>query len=83
MFQGNTDDGFCVWIGDSVSMSAGEVSRVDDALVVDTSFSIAKPNKWWECVDPIQLSRPVRVLTAEDGAMQRIDSSNTSPPTGS
>lgn len=68
VFQASTDDGFCVYVGDDLSIEIDEVSQYDGAWVVDVVFGIGKPGKWWECLDPVQQKRPVRLAQSDDGA---------------
>ena len=68
-FQYPTDEGYCLWIGDDLSMTAQTVSRLGEAWIVDVEFAVARPAGWWECVDDGQRRAPVRVVEV-DGALQ-------------
>ena len=69
VFQAGTEAGFCVHVGDSLSMTPNKVSQYDGAWVVDVEFGIGSPNAWWECLDPVQKTRPIRLATADDGTL--------------
>lgn len=69
VFQASTEGGFCVHVGDDLTMTPTKVSQYDGAWVVDVEFGIGKPGKWWECLDSVQKQRPIRMLTADDGTM--------------
>ena len=69
LFQAPTEEGFCVYLGDDLAMTAGEVELRDGVWVVDTAFSVGKAGPWWDCVDSLEKNRPVRVLESAEGEL--------------
>ncbi len=70
VFQAATDTGFCIWLGEDLALTTKEeVEQIDGVWVVDATFAMGKPTKWWECVDPLHKERPVRVLADAEGTL--------------
>lgn len=65
-----TDKGWCIYLGDDLSMEITEVNRAADAYVVDYTLNMGRPDGWWECVGAKDKDGYVRVLEQDDGSLQ-------------
>jgi hypothetical protein len=65
----NTDKGFCVYLGESLSMTVKNVTKVGDDWVVDVNYAMGIPGDWWQCIAPDQRDAMVRVKAGADGAL--------------
>ena len=68
-----TEKGFCVYLGDNLSMDVKNVTKVGEDWVVDVAYAMGIPGKWWECVAADQKTSVVRVKAGADGAL-KLDS---------
>ena len=65
----STEEGYCIYLGDDLSMKVTEVNKMGDAYVAEVTYSVARPDGWWDCVEDDVKNTFVRVVETDDGAL--------------
>lgn len=63
----SSERGFCVYLGDSPTVSVEGTSWGGDKYRVDIKVGINNPTPWWECLMPDRKARQVEVQIDESG----------------
>ncbi len=66
----STSKGYCIYLGDDLSMEVKGATKIMDVWSVDVVYSIGKPGGWWDCVDPKMKARPIPVTTNAAGELE-------------
>jgi len=65
-----TEKGYCIYLGDDLTMEVKGATKLMDVWSVDVSFDMGRPGGWWECVDPAVKDRGVRVIKNAAGELE-------------
>lgn len=65
-----TEKGYCIYLGDDLSMEVKGSTKLMDIWSVDVVYSMGRPGGWWECVDPKVKERGIRVVTNAAGELE-------------
>jgi hypothetical protein len=66
-FTASTEQGFCIYLGDSPQLTVDDVSWGGDAFRVSTTVTMAKASPWFECLDAGHKKRQFRVTVDDAG----------------
>jgi hypothetical protein len=66
----STEKGYCIYLGEDLTMNVKNVTKVGDEWVVDVGYDLSMPSDWWQCVAADQRDGTVRVEAAADGALK-------------
>lgn len=64
----STEQGYCIYLGDSPQLAIDDVSWGGDAFRVSATVTMATPTPWFECLDANHKKRQLRVTVDEAGA---------------
>lgn len=70
----STAKGYCIYLGDGLSMSVDEVSRQSESWIADVSYTMAHPSDWWACVADDQKRAMIRLQESGDSSFSFEDS---------
>ncbi len=73
VFQAATEHGFCVYVGDDLTLKTHGATFYDDVWTVDAEFAPTRPGGWWDCVDDRQKRRGIRVLADDETGELGLD----------
>jgi hypothetical protein len=62
-----TESGFCVLMGEGVSVEVGQPALTEGAWVVPVSYTVAKASPWVECLSTETMNRSVVVKPSDAG----------------
>ena len=71
----STDDGYCVYLGEDLSLAVQKVTKMGAEWLVDVSYSVREGSDWWPCVKGAS-GEQIRVIEAADGSLQLADDDN-------
>jgi hypothetical protein len=67
----STEDGYCVYLGEDLSMDIQKVTRMGSEWLVDVTYSIREAGTWWPCVKGAT-GEQIRVTESPDGGFQLV-----------
>lgn len=66
----DTEKGWCVLLGEGITVDVGAPVEVDDGLQVPVTYTMQKPSPWFECLLDTVRTRQVKVSKDEAGVLQ-------------
>lgn len=67
-----TEDGVCVYLGDTPTLTVDEVSWGGDRYRVHITVGMEKPTEWFNCLEDTEKKRMVEVTVREDGSTELL-----------
>ncbi len=69
-FTYSTPRGFCLYLGDDLSMEITGVTHVMNVYGVQAKYDIRRPEPWWDCVRPSLKDRQIDVIEQDNGKLE-------------
>ena len=69
----STAKGYCIYLGDGLSMSVDDVQAQGELWTADVTYTMAHPSDWWSCVAQDQKNAVIRLEETADGSFSFKD----------